>query len=237
MPTLRTQATAEGSPVCSSRDVTIVIPQHNRFDLTLRAISSFREHHGRDVMICVVDDGSNDGLESIRATLLKLDVRILQQPYQGVTAAWNCGWRACDSRWLVFLNNDSWTTAGWLDRLLRPLQNGDAIMSSVGWRRERYLPRALEHMRRVGLMLDGSCFAIARENLAALRGFDPAFRLYFSDTDLQLRLLQQHGRFGTLTAVANLGLKHIGHATTRDLPGRVTQWRSDHAAFIAKWSN
>jgi GT2 family glycosyltransferase len=218
----------------SSCDATLVIPQFRRSELTERCVQTFRAHHGPDPSILIVDDGSPpEEVERLRSALGGA-ATILDQPRCGVTAAWNAGLHASRSAHLVFLNNDTVTYGAWLDRLLVPLRANAARMIGVAWRQERQLPAVLARQRRFCRLLTGWCFAIARADLVALGGFDASLRRYFSDTDLQLRLLTGDAE-DPLLAVEGLPLVHLGHATAHRLADRATQWERDRRLFQAKW--
>lgn len=218
-----------------SGNATVVIPQFRRPELTERCVQSFRAHHGPDPSILIVDDGSPAAeIERLRQSLGGA-ATFLEQPHRGVTAAWNAGLYASRATELVFLNNDTITHGVWLDRLLAPLQAGAARMVGVAWRQERHLPAVVARQRRCCRFLTGWCFAIARSELVSLGGFDESLARYFSDTDLQLRLLVSSESTDPLLVVEGLPLVHLGHATAHRLPDRATQWERDRRWFQAKW--
>lgn len=217
-------------------DVTVVIPQFGRSELTERCVQTFRSHHGPEPSILIVDDGSPAGeLARLRRSLGD-SAAFLTQPHRGVTAAWNAALSAAPSPHLLFLNNDTVTHGPWLDRLLAPLRTGAARMIGVAWRRERHLPAALARRQRFRRLLAGWCFALARADLVSLGGFEVLLTRYFSDTDLQLRLLANDAADEPLLAVEGLPLLHLGHATAHRLTDRAAQWERDRRRFLAKWS-
>jgi GT2 family glycosyltransferase len=216
--------------------VTVVIPQFGRSELTERCVQTFRSYHGPEPSILIVDDGSPAGeLARLRRSLGD-SATFLTQPRRGVTAAWNAALTAAPSTLLLYLNNDTVTYGPWVDCLLAPLRTGAARMIGVGWRRERHLPAVLARRQRFCRLLVGWCFALARADLVSLGGFDASLTRYFSDTDLQLRLLANGEVEEPLLVVEGLPLLHLGHATAHRLTDRATQWERDRRRFLAKWS-
>lgn len=209
----------------------VVIPQWGQFDLTARLVEQLRTHEPREAEIIVVDDGSPD----FHACEFADDerVQLVRQSHRGVTAAWNRGARQSRSCYLIFVNNDVEATGPLLDRLTRPLQEKDVAMTGCRWRTERGVPDDIApHMPRE--LLEGWCFAVRRIEFDIIGGFDERFRLYFSDTDLQWRLLSQRDDL-RLEAVPGLPLVHRGHVSTRTDPRRREHHARDRREFVRKW--
>jgi GT2 family glycosyltransferase len=218
----------------SAADATVIVPQLNRVELTIDCVRTFREWHDPETPLLVIDDGSAPH-EVERFRSASLACGLIQGERRGVTAAWALGADVAESPLLVFLNNDTVTHGPWLERLLEPLRMERVRMTGVGWRRETQLPATLARTLGSPSFLPGWCFALARSTLQTLGGFDLALKTYFSDTDLQLRLLQQFGRDTTLQAVRYLPLRHLGHATAHRLSSSARSWRIDRDQFQRKW--
>ncbi|MBL8848070.1 MAG: glycosyltransferase [Planctomycetaceae bacterium] len=214
-------------------DATIVIPQHGRAELTIGVVQAVRAQEPVRWPIVVVDDGSGkDAADAVARSCG--DARLLRQSHRGVTAAWNHALRYVTTPLAVLLNNDVTITGTWVDALLRPLREGQAQLSGVELRRERSVPaRVLGALGRCEF-LAGWCWAFRMPDYRAVDGFDESLRLYFSDTDLQARLLAAAGTEAAV--VAGLPLRHLGHRSTQQLADRRAQWQSDRALFIEKWS-
>lgn len=211
----------------SAADATLIIPQFNRSGLTIDCVRSFRRFHGEAAAILIVDDGSDPAeLAALQAAKLPA-TDILRRPHRGLTVAWNAGAALARTRFLVFLNNDVVSHGAWLPRLLSPLERGTAFATGAADRIERRVP--------AHRLLAGWCLALPLGVWRRLGGFDPALRLYFSDTDLQLRLIETFGGPGVLQAVPALPLTHAGHATARMQPDRRAQWRTDRDSFLRRW--
>ena len=224
--------------------VSIVIPQHNRSELTVNAVRSLLEFHERSFEILIVDDGSSGkhrtALRNLRGTGVHF---VLSHCRRGVTAAWNLGAAAASGETLVFLNNDTVSEGPWVEQLVSPLATDDVLMTGVEVRRE-----PLAQSRSFDQLLAGWGFALRRDVLLRMGGFDPQLKLYFSDTDLQFRIAQQgplitgvsldkssHGLSAQLRVVEGLPLRHLGHCSTRQLSSRSAEWRRDRCVFCRKW--
>jgi len=215
---------------------TLVIAQYGQGERTRACVDSFRAHHATDVPIIVVDDGSAPADLQPLEHLPAESCRIIRQAHAGVTAAWRAGAALADSRTLVFLNNDVLTSAPWLDALLAPLLRGTVVVSGVQTRQERRLPERILARLPTRRFAAGWCFAVPRAAYESCGGLEPSLTLYFSDTDLQARLLQQSacGVQG-LAIVSCDGLVHAGHATTVRCRDRRDLWRADRRQFITLW--
>lgn len=85
--------------------ISVIIPTYNRESLVCEAIDSVLEQTSPADEIIVVDDGSTD------STLFRLEayqnqIKILQQPNRGISAARNLGIQHAQYDWLAFLDSD-----------------------------------------------------------------------------------------------------------------------------------
>jgi len=215
-------------------DATIVIPQHERADLTVAVVRALRTYEPVRWPIIVVDDGSRSSAAELVEQRCH-DVRLLRQPHLGVTAAWNSGLQAVATPLVVLLNNDVTVGGRWVDPLLRPLRLGTAIVSGAEARIENSVPAAVLARLARREFIAGWCWAFRAGDVQMLGGFDGTLRMYFSDTDLQARLLGLEAAMDAPTVVRGLPLRHVGHGSTRFLSERRAIWTSDRARFIRKW--
>ncbi len=115
-------------------EVSIVIPTFNRLDLTRRCLHSlYRTTFGKQVEILVVDNGSTDGTREFllaEKTTGRLGA-IFNGTNLGFAVACNQGARMARGRLLLFLNNDTEARFGWLDPLIKVLDN-DPKVAIVG---------------------------------------------------------------------------------------------------------
>ena len=166
-----------------------------------------------DWRIIVVDDGSSDGTHDALARFGS-QIELLEQRVNGGFArACNAGAQAAgDCHLLVFLNNDTLPTAGWLDALVNELRadeqvgavgakllfpNGQVQHAGVtigrdGWPHHLYAGFDGEHpavnrAKRV-VATTAACVLVRQTDFAELGGFDTAFHNGYEDVDLCLRL-------------------------------------------------
>ena len=184
----------------------------------------------------IVDDGSLvvDVLNLQRQGFSQISI-MRYCKNRGVTTAWNLGASVAQGDHIIFLNNDTFTKGPWCDRLLDPLASrSDPQMVGVEFRREMFLPAALKGDKDCQQLLAGWCFAVSRELFEQIGRFDERLRMYFSDTDFQLRVVREFGS-QALHVVPDLPVAHAQHQTTSCLSSRKRQWQRDHSAFNAKW--
>lgn len=221
-----------------AENVSVIIPQFGRSDLTRRCVETLFEHHAATLQVIVVDDGSpKRELLSLQRQHLA-NVEIVRVPSnRGVTYAWNSGAELATEKYLIFLNNDVTTSGPWCQQLIVPLHAGQCVVSGLKLRREKRMPRHLRRLLANETILEGWCLAISRSSFNEFGGFDERFRLYFSDTDLQLRIVETQQTGGSLHQVRDRSVTHDSHRTTSKLANRSSQWRHDRDAFVEKWNH
>ncbi|MHC4954019.1 MAG: glycosyltransferase family 2 protein [Planctomycetota bacterium] len=138
-------------------------------------------------------------------------VRIVDAPEANLSLQRNLGAREALGDILVYLDDDAWPTAGWLETLLAPLDDagvaavGGAILDPDGAPMlqcaaatsfGRTYPIADPSRLHAGhvLTLQGGNLAVRREALAAIGGFDENYRYHLDETDVCLRLTRAGNR-------------------------------------------
>ncbi len=117
-------------------DVTIVIPVFGKLELTRACLASLAAAPvGASFEVVVVDNASPDGTAAwLREVAAAGRVRAIFNPANtGFAAACNQGAAAARGRHLLFLNNDTEVTPGWLDPLVDTLDL-DPRVDAVGAR-------------------------------------------------------------------------------------------------------
>jgi HAD superfamily hydrolase (TIGR01662 family) len=123
---------------------------------------------------------------------------VVRGPARGPAAARNAGWRAAESAWVAFLDDDVIPPPGWRAALLADL---DGLPADVAGSQGRiHVPRRRDRRptdwERNVAGLESARWATAdlayrRSALAAVGGFDERFpRAYREDADLALRMLE-----------------------------------------------
>ena len=193
--------------------VSIVIPVFNNLALTRGCLESLaRTTVATKFEIIVVDNASTDGT----AEFLKNEedagrIRVLTHSQNGGFArACNLGGQAAQGSILLFLNNDTRVTGGWLDALVQAAQQpivgvagarllyadgriqhaGIEFINGLPDHPHRHSPAdapVVNQFRELD-MVTGACLMIHRDLFLQLAGFDETFRNGVEDVDLCLRV-------------------------------------------------
>jgi N-acetylglucosaminyl-diphospho-decaprenol L-rhamnosyltransferase len=192
------------------RSIDVVIPTHNRWDLTESCLQHLRTQTAPHSVI-VADNASTDGTPAhVRAAFPEAQVVELEEN-RGFSVACNAGARAGHAEVLVLLNNDVECRPDFLERLTVRLDESltgsvagllltdeSGTIESFGVTVDRTLagyPRLRgapsEAARRGGPVLAGASGAAAafrRDAWDDVGGLDEAVFAYGEDVDLALRL-------------------------------------------------
>jgi GT2 family glycosyltransferase/glycosyltransferase involved in cell wall biosynthesis len=200
-------------PASDAPLVSIVIPVYNHFRHTLTCLRSLAAHPGSvPFEAIVVDDGSSDETPQRLAEIG--GIRAHRNPANlGFIGACNAGAALARGEYVLFLNNDTAITPGWLEALVetfdaRPdcglagaklvypdgrLQEAGGIVFSdgSGWNYGRFGdPRAGEfsYLREVDYC-SGAAIMLRRALFERLGGFDAHYApAYYEDTDLAFKV-------------------------------------------------
>ncbi|HEY5892365.1 MAG TPA: glycosyltransferase [Chthoniobacterales bacterium] len=190
--------------------VSVIIPVHNQFGYTLgclRSLSKIREKTPFEVIL--VDDFSN--AEDARRMQMLDGIRLVRNEERNLGFIGSCHRGAAVSHcdYLVFLNNDTKVTEGWLDsmvgtfeshpdaglvgsKLVYPdgtLQEAGGIIwrDGSGWnygRGDNPAKPEYNYLRETDYC-SGACIMIPRQLFWTLGGFDTRYTpAYYEDTDL-----------------------------------------------------
>lgn len=196
-------------PTSDRPRVSIVIPVYNKIAYTSACLRSIAEHAGATPFeVVVVDDGSSDRTPQRLADVA--GIRVLRNAENlGFIGSCNAGAAAAAGEHLLFLNNDTVVTAGWLEALVRCLDEapraglvgaklvypdgrlqeagGIVFDDGSGWNYGRFEDPADARygFRREADYCSGAAILIRRELFERLGGFDRRYApAYYEDTDL-----------------------------------------------------
>ena len=196
-------------PTSATPRVSIVIPVFNKIDYSIACLRSLAEHAGAIAFeVIVVDDASTDATTERLAQIAGIHV-VRNAQNLGFVGSCNAGTEQALGDFLVFLNNDTVVTQGWLDALLRcfdeepeaglagaklvypdgRLQEAGGIVfaDGSGWNYGRFENPADPRFefRREADYCSGAAIMIRRELFDKLGGFDTRYApAYYEDTDL-----------------------------------------------------
>jgi len=189
--------------------VSIVIPVFNKIDYTVACLRSLAEHASAvPFEVIVVDDASTDATAERLARIA--GIRVVRNAQNlGFVGSCNAGAAEARGEFLVFLNNDTVVTEGWLDALLRCFEaepdcglagaklvypdgrlqeaGGIVFADGSGWNYGRFENPADPRFefRREADYCSGAAIMIRRDLFRELGGFDTRYApAYYEDTDL-----------------------------------------------------
>ncbi len=152
--------------------VTVIIPNFNGMAFLPGCIESLRRQSFRQFDILVVDNGSSDGsaewLEEQGIRTLRLTEN------QGFAGGVNRGIEACDSEYVILLNNDTQVLDGFVSELVRGIEESERLFS-VG----TMMIRADDHTK-----IDSAGDGLTVLGWAYQRGADQDVTMHLSERDV-----------------------------------------------------
>jgi GT2 family glycosyltransferase len=240
--------------------VSLVVPVFNKVELTaacLRSVAAARVDLPFEVI--VVDDCSSDATpEWLRACQGIAALR--NEANSGFIDSCNRGAASARGEFLVFLNNDTTVSDGWLDALIEPfhrngevgvvgarliypdgrLQEAGGIVfnDASGWNygREQDAERPQYNFVSEADYVSGACLAVRGADFDHLGGFDTRFRpAYYEDTDLCFQIRAMGKR--VVVQPAATVVHHEGATSgTDESSGAKRYQKVNREAFRTKWA-
>jgi O-antigen biosynthesis protein len=246
-------------PVSDAPVVSVIIPVHGKLAYTLACLRSIAKRSAETPFeVIVIDDASPD--ESA-ATLSKITgLRLIRNERNlGFVGSCNAGADVARGSHLLFLNNDTQVTPGWLDRLLdcfgdEPLcgiagsrlvypdgrlqEAGGIIFSNGdGWNVGRFqAPEDPQfRYRRDADYVSGASLMIERAVFMQIGGFDTRYSpAYYEDTDLAFAVRAMGKR--VIYQPESVVIHFEGITSGTDLNTGVKQYQLvNKAKFVEKW--
>lgn len=212
--------------------VSVVVVSRGRSGLLPRCLTGIGQLcHAAFEIVVVADAG---GVAAVRTMGWEDQVKLIPFRDPNISAARNAGIAASAGEIIAFIDDDAVPEPRWLDRLVAPFTDpeiaatGGFVLGRNGlsfqWRARAVNAQAekieLDHdgegpwepMLPKGFVAktEGTNGAFRRSALAGIGGFDPAFRFYLDETDVNLRLAQAGGR----TVMVPLAQVHHGFAAS-----------------------
>jgi GT2 family glycosyltransferase len=203
-------------PEVQQPDVSIVIPVHNKFEVTYHCLASLLLAPNLATFeVIIVDDGSSDSTVNLAGQVKGIQI-LRHDVSQGFVHSCNSGGKLARGRYIVMLNNDTEVTLGWIDELLHVFEHFDGVgmagakllypngtLQEAGgivwnngdpWNYGRdgnpHEPR-YNYTRQVDY-ISGACLMLPTPLWTELGGFDEHFApAYFEDTDLAFRVRER----------------------------------------------
>jgi O-antigen biosynthesis protein len=240
--------------------VSVIIPVHGELAYTLACLRSITQRAAATAFeVIVVDDASPDDSAQTLAGIAGL--RLIVNPRNlGFIGSCNAGAEAARGEFLLFLNNDTQVTSGWLDalldcfaeradcgiagsRLVYPdgrLQEAGGLVFADGscWTTGRFEPRdvPLFRCRREVDYVSGASLLIRRDVFVRAGGFDARYApAYYEDADLAFAVRRLGLRVYYEPASTVIHCEGISAGTDLDR-GMKRHQRPNRAKFIGKWT-
>lgn len=255
--------TADAFPVVFSAPAkvraSIVIPVHGKLDYTLACLRSLvHTQLPGDVEVIVIDDASPDESGKVLSAIPGLRYH-RNASNLGFVGSCNAGAAMARGEYLVFLNNDTTLTPGWLDALLRTfethpdtglagaqlvypdgrLQESGGIVFSdgSGWNFGRFEdPRhpAYTFVREADYC-SGAAIALPRALFERLGGFDERYApAYYEDTDLAMKV--REAGLKVRAQPASVVVHHEGITAGTDTGSGVKAYQvRNQQRFLERW--
>jgi len=114
-------------PEIEMPDVSVVIPAHNKIEVTYLALCSLLlAHNAASFEVIVVDDASTDETAKLETFVSGIRVIHNETPQRFIRSC-NAGAEAARGRFIALLNNDVEVTSGWLDELIAAFDRFDNV--------------------------------------------------------------------------------------------------------------
>lgn len=107
--------------------ISVILPVYRSAGLIERCLLSLRDQTRTDFEVLLVDDGSPDPTLEVARGAAAGDERfrlLARERRGGAAAARNVALREARGDYLAFIDADSWAEPFWLERLVRPLEQG-----------------------------------------------------------------------------------------------------------------
>ena len=186
--------------------MTVIVCAHNEAAFLPACLHSLLAQTRLPDEILVVNNASTDQTRTVAQQIPH--VRVVDEPRKGLVVARETGRRAARGDLLVYLDADCRAPLTWLERIERHFVR-DRVLTALSapyrfydwdwW--GRTLIRAydftlapltqmlVKHVLRLGSVFYGGNFAVRREALARIGGFDTSIEFHGEDTNLGRRLL------------------------------------------------
>jgi glycosyltransferase involved in cell wall biosynthesis len=201
----------------SQRDVTVVIPTHNRQHLVPRAVASALGQRDVEVQVVVVDDGSRDATPAVLASIDDDRLRVVRHDRaQRLPRARNAGICRAEGTWVAFLDDDDLWAPDRLSAQLDALHRTGAAwacsgtvlvdeqLDVLGFHPVPDEDEVAEELLQRNVIPGGGSGVIARRDLVHEVGaFDPSL-VSVEDWDLWIRLSLE-------SPIATVPEPHVGY--------------------------
>jgi GT2 family glycosyltransferase/glycosyltransferase involved in cell wall biosynthesis len=248
-------------PIHEQPEISIIIPVFNQLSFTQACLASLQENQDAERFeVIVVDDGSDDATADVIGKIRGL-VYLRNDSNSGFTSSCNRGAREARGSYLLFLNNDTAVTPGWLSALRETFENepnaglvgsklvfpdgrlqeagGIIWKDGSGWNRGKFDdPEKPEYnfLREVDYC-SAACVMISKSLFERVGGFDLKYApAYYEDTDLAFKIRREG--FKVLYQPLSTVVHHEGATGGTDLQTGAKKYQEiNRAIFASAWAD
>ncbi len=200
--------------------VSIVVPTYNAEKTIEPLLDSFLKLDYPDFEVIVVNDGSRDGTKAIAE---RYDVRLVDQPNRGASAARDAGLRIATGDIVAYVDSDVTVTPDWLRRLVEPFADvsigattGQTVFlrneTCTSWFRSMDIERRNARRGTYTRLANGPNSAFLKSILLEVGGFNPRW-YHAEDTEVSYRIWEKGYR-----------IRYVPEAVVHHVPEE--DWRS-----------
>lgn len=191
-----------GMPQVRKPTISLIIPAYNEEDYLPGCLDAvMRNVAGKALEIIVVDNNSTDRTREVIERYP--GVTYVFEPAKGITRARQAGFQAASGDILAYVDADTRPPAGWIEQIweqfgkradLACLSGPYSFYDLSGLRNKvssGWFVAARPLYGIIGYMMVGGNFAIRRDALEKMGGFDPSIEFYGEDVDIAKRARRQ----------------------------------------------
>ncbi|WP_208347072.1 glycosyltransferase family 2 protein [Pseudaestuariivita rosea] len=216
----------------NEKSVSVIVVSRDRPDYLARCLKALNQQIYQNFEVVVVTDIF--GERAVETTCTANDVKLLSFDEPNISTARNMGVIAAAGEIVAFIDDDAVAEPTWLSYLMSPFEDPDVAASggfvrgrngiSYQWQAQMVdstgfshdFPVAMDRSTRfspkngLAIKTQGTNMAVRRDVLAKIGGFDPSYRFFLDDTDINMRLARQ----GYKTALSPLAEVHHSYAAS-----------------------
>lgn len=138
--------------------ISIIVPIYNVEPYLRQCLDSIKSQTFRDWECILVDDGSSDSSPAICDEYAAGDARfrVIHEANGGLSHARNAALRIAKGKYIGFVDSDDWIEPEMFDKLYQLINDYDADMSMVGYRKEYIGRYSTKHLIRNTEVIDGN---------------------------------------------------------------------------------
>jgi GT2 family glycosyltransferase len=228
--------------------ISIVIPVHNRLEMTKRCIEFILEMN-RDYTyeIIVIDNGSTDGTQKYFFNVTTI-IYHRNKSNLGISKALNQGAHLARNAILCFMHNDVLVhERDWIKKVSGFISKNEriGIAGFYGAKKIRkdgtFRGKTIIHSKKDSpvikkefeqvTVVDGLCMCIKRDIFENIGEFDEIFTFHFYDKDISMKCLKA----GYKNYVLNIPFEHFCGLTRKVIKGEDRVREEAKRVFINKW--